>query len=336
MSRELLESTGDPKCDRVVEGLIGVFEVILPGRLRACYLRGSRASNMSVDGSDLDLYLVVKDVFSDVAEYERASQLVEHCARISPVLLEVLLIGERRLHDSDAVEAAQDIRIGTRLLFGDDIRSVLDPLDVDAYVRSVVHTPYYSYSYPEQRQVRLEVPLDHLDPAGEFYGFDQWLIPDPTGADVPSTKLLVATVGWTATAIVALRAGVYVRDKSASVQLYQQHVGDEWEGLVTSVYDLCRTAWRYFMPSTDSDRRELRNLSEQALHFQNHYLEQFYLDYQLDELDSNDIDRQSLAALRLGQIIFPIDRVIRALRALESRSSGQLCELLTTTLRAYA
>lgn len=36
------------------------------------------------------------------------------------------------------------------------------------------------------------------------------------------------SVGWTATAIIALRSGQYVRDKAACVELYEKHVADEW------------------------------------------------------------------------------------------------------------
>ena len=75
------------------------------------------------------------------------------------MLVEVVLIGERQLGDPDALDAALDVRLGTRLLYGEDIRPKLPAFDADAYVRAVVHTPYYSYSFPEQRGHRLVYPL---------------------------------------------------------------------------------------------------------------------------------------------------------------------------------
>lgn len=159
---ELLDTTGDRRCDNVVQGLVGTFELVFPGRLRACYLRGSRASGASIEGSDLDLYVVFKDRFVDGVEGKRAQQLVDHCGRLTPMLLEVVLIGERRLRDPDALYAAVDLKLGTRLLYGEDIRPRLPAIDADAYVREIVHTPYYSYRLPRQRKDRLVYPLRHV------------------------------------------------------------------------------------------------------------------------------------------------------------------------------
>jgi hypothetical protein len=126
--------------------------------------------------------------------------------------------------------------------------------------------------------------------------------------------LLIASVGWTATAIIALRSGQYVPDKAGCVALYQKHVADEWTDLVTQVHDLCRNSWHYEIPSDAADRRTPRALRDQALDFQNHFLA-LYRQYQLTELASADPDRQKLAAHRLKQIVFPDQHVADALNA---------------------
>ncbi|TCO47844.1 nucleotidyltransferase-like protein [Kribbella antiqua] len=300
---ELIESTGDGRCDKIVQGLIGIFDSAFPGRVRGFYLRGSHASGTPIAGSDLDLFIVFKDRFTDQAEYERARELSGDCARLTPMLLEIVLVGERGLHRPEGVSAALNLKLATRLLYGEDIRPALPPYDADTYLRSVIHTPLLSYSYAAQRRT-LVYPLQHIDPDGEFFGFDQWTMPGPDGLDQPSTKLLIGTVGWTATAIIALRSGEYVRDKAACVALYQQHVADEWTDLVTQVHDLCRNRWHYQLPTTDADRHTLRSLCAQALNFQNHFLP-LYRDYQLTELTSTDPDRRQLATHRLQQITFP-------------------------------
>lgn len=137
-------------------------------------------------------------------------------------------------------------------------------------------------------------------------------MPTPDGTDQPSAKLLIATVGWTATAIIALRSGPYVRDKTACVDLYQKHVADEWTDLVTQVHHLCRTRWHYQLPTNPADRHTLRALCEQTLQFKNHFLA-LYRQYQLDELASGDPKRAQLAAQRLQQIIFDDQEVEEAL-----------------------
>ncbi len=297
----MIESTGDRGCDRIAQGVVGVFETAFPGRVRGFYLRGSHASGTSIAGSDLDLFIVFKDRFTEPAEYERAQALSAHCARLTPMLLEIILVGERGLRQPSGISAALNLKLATRLLYGEDIRPDLPLYDAETYVRSVVHTPYLSYTYPVQRRNSpLVYPLDHIDADGPFFGFDQWT----DRADEPSAKLLIATVGWTATAIVALRSGQYVRDKAACVELYQKYVADEWTDLVTQVHDLCRNRWHYRIPADATDRQRLRDLCRRALDFQNHFL-RLYHEYQLAELASGDADRRQLAAERLTQIVFP-------------------------------
>ncbi len=58
---ELIASTGDFRCDRIAQGVIGVFEATFPNRVRGYYLRGSRASGTSIGGSDIDLFVIFKD-----------------------------------------------------------------------------------------------------------------------------------------------------------------------------------------------------------------------------------------------------------------------------------
>ena len=55
--------------------MIEIFVAAFPGRVRGVYLRGSHASGTSIDGCDLDLFVVFKDRFVDGAEYERARAL---------------------------------------------------------------------------------------------------------------------------------------------------------------------------------------------------------------------------------------------------------------------
>lgn len=310
---ELLASTGDLRCDRIVSGVVGVFESAFCDRIRGYYLRGSRASGTSIDGSDIDLFVVFEDHFLDEAEYVRARDLGDHCGRLSPILLECLLVGERGLRRD--LNLALNLKLATQLLYGEDIRPELPAFEPDGYVRSVMHTPYYSYMLPPQRRNagQLTYPLQHFAPEDPYFGYTGWTMPAPDGTDRPSTKLLIASVGWTATAIVALRTGEYVKDKSASADLYRRLIGDEWTDLVVGVHDLCRNRWHYQIPEDDSDRRILRELCDRALAFQNHFL-MIYRGYQLAELATDDAERQQLAVQRLREIVFADAEVASALK----------------------
>lgn len=309
---QLLTSTGDPHCDKISQGVIGLFELTFPDRIRGYYLRGSRASDTSIAGSDIDLFVIFKDRFVTEDEYYRAHDLNKYCEQISPILLECVLVGELGLRRN--IYLALNLKFSTRLLHGDDIRPDLPPYDRDSYVRSVVHTPYFSYMHPPQRKTAGQVtyPLQHIAPDDTFFGYTQWPMPAADGTDQPSTKLLVASVGWTATAIVALHTGEYVRDKAACTNLYRTRIADDWTDLVVSVHELCRSRWHYRIPDSDTDQQTLRELCDQALHFQNHYLT-LYREYQLNELASDDPERQELATHRLQQITFPDDEVKTAL-----------------------
>jgi hypothetical protein len=334
----LVESTGSPACDAIARGVIGAVGRAFPDRVRGCYLRGSHATGTSTAGSDLDLFIVFKEGFAGRAEVEKAYAICRSCARAAPVPLEVIVVSESDLHDGDDLVIPLNLKLATRLLHGEDIRPGLPGLRVDAWVRSVVHTPYFSYRFPAQRRrlPALTFPLRHIDPDRPFYGYDRWLGgPDGGGlAGVSGTKLLVATVCWTATAIVALRTGRYVPDKNAAVELYREHVGDQWTDLVVRTYELCRNRWQYRLPDGQADRRALRELCRRALPFQNHFLG-LYRRYHLDELGSADAGRQLLAARRLGQIVFPDREVAGALERLRSSDQPELAAAVEATLDKY-
>ena len=326
----------DPRVDGVTRGVSGIFEHAFPDRIRGVYLRGSHASGTVTAGSDLDMFVVFKDTFVDSGEAARAQKVCEHCALLSPILLEIIVISEGGLQRDDNVVVALQLKLASRLVHGDDTRGELPEMRVEAYVREVVHTPYYSYRYPavRRRNHALTYPLHHIDDAEPCLGYDEMLMPGPDGTDVPSTKLLVASVGWTATAIIASQTGLYVRDKSDCVELYREHIADEWTDLVVDVHELCRNRWEYRVPTADSDRLTLQILCERALAFQNHYLGR-YRCYLLAELRSGTPDRQLLATRRLRDIVFPDQQVDDALRELLLAGDAEVRQEAKVTLNSY-
>ncbi len=232
-------------------------------------------------------------------------------------MLECLLVGERGLGQDPNL--ALNLKLATRLLYGEDIRPDLPAFDRYSYVRSVIHTPYFSCVYPTQRSNtgHLTYPLQHISTGDQFLGYTQWAMPAADGTEQPSTRLLIASVGWTATAIVALRTGQYVKDKNACVDLYRTLIGDEWTRLVVEVHDLCRNRWHYRVPDSRTDQRTLRELCHRALAFQNHFLT-IYREYQFAELACCDPERQALAIARLHQVVFRDEEVASALADAEA------------------
>jgi hypothetical protein len=84
MTTTLLESTGAPSADRILQGVIGILEQVFPGRVRGYFVRGSYASDTSTEGSDLDMFVVFKDAFVEPAEAGKARSICRHCALLSP------------------------------------------------------------------------------------------------------------------------------------------------------------------------------------------------------------------------------------------------------------
>lgn len=86
-----------------------------------------------------------KNRFADSNERDRAYALRGHCGQLTPMLLEIVLVAERILHQPEALGAALNLKLATRLIHGEDIRPDLPSFDAATYVRSIVHQPYFSY-----------------------------------------------------------------------------------------------------------------------------------------------------------------------------------------------
>jgi hypothetical protein len=133
--------------------------------------------------------------------------------------------------------------------------------------------------------------------------------------------LLTVVVGRIATALVVHRTGIYVGTKAESTTSYEAHVGDEWTDLVRNVYALCKQEWHYRLPGNSDDRQQLKTLCQRALQFENHFYTTYH-DYLLKELSGQSNEGRLRAIERCGEIIFPGDRVQRALY--QVRNTGDL------------
>lgn len=237
----LLHSTGEARIDAILCGLIGLFETIFPARIRGYYLLGSFADGTALPDSDIDLFMLFKDGFQDATEEARAAAIIEHCARISPVELDVEPNGEPIPYRLRAV----NVKLASRVIFGEDIRDGIPLPPIDAYSRDALDLAVRLLARVRQTPPVLTFPLEYPDPTGEFFGYDRREMRDASSATLPSTKDLVVTVGLIATALVALKAGRYVGSKRDCIRLYQSEISDSWTDLETAVYANCRDRWAY-------------------------------------------------------------------------------------------
>lgn len=262
--------------------IVDSFTTTFPERIRAVYIQGSYADNTNVNTSDFDLLIVFKDSFQD-GERQRAELLVQQCIAKSVVELDIELVDEQSLVDG----ISPTFKYGSRLIFGEDIRDTLPLMSFIEWTRDRMHSSMWRTAFLFNRSGIVTYPLDYPDPQGEFYGYDARLLRLPDGSEVHCTRDLIRLVGWSATAILAYKAGVYVARKSECHRLYQAHFHDEWGALLQDIYELCRGKWHYLLPVDENERLMLRHICERTLSFENHFLA-IYKEFVLAELNGDD------------------------------------------------
>ena len=280
-SVSLLNSVGNPMVDDILRGVIGIFESAFPNRIRGYYLTGSYTDGTAVPASDIDVDILFVDSFLSREEHEKARQISEYCSLISPIDLELNLYGEGQALRIGLPE----LKFASVLLHGDDIRGKLVLIPLEWWQRSLMHVPYRFFSRIRGNPEYLRFPLDYPNPQGDFYGYD---IREARAADNsmhPGTKEIINCVGKSALAIIALKANVYVNDKNDCLKQYRKRINDEWTDLIIDVYAKCRTAWGYCVPEDAEGRKQLKNICERTLAFENYFL-RLYKDFLLAELKS--------------------------------------------------
>jgi hypothetical protein len=299
----LANSTHRPNIDRILKGVIGIFEQVFSERIRGYYLRGSHRTGNDVPNSDLDLYVIFKENFRDEIEIQQAVQLCESCALIAPMLLEIAPGGEIHLGRAELAGLTLNFKLSTQFLYGEDIRDQIILPASEVWLRWVMHNQLFSFIAERPNLDVLVFPLGYPDPQAEFYGYDRRTLPSVDGGEQYSTKGLITTVCWLATALVAFRTGNYVGSKREAVESYKAHIGGEWSDFVEKVYDY-RSHWHYLLPVEKSDRQTLGLTCQRALEFSNHFLE-IYQGFLLDELNCEQPDAQLPAINSFIRIVYP-------------------------------
>jgi len=271
--------TGDAVVDRTVRGFLEVVALLFPERIRACYLTGSwsdgtavRVPGESLNSSDVDLSVVFRGA-AEAGERERFEACRRACEEISGLGLDGL--------DASALDETQLVQDGnvsvkeaSLLLSGEDIRQAIPVPRLGDYTQRAI-TLSVTLIGTFRATTVLAPPLTYPDPVGEFYGYD---FGEEEYGGLIGTRLLVDSVTWGATALVAIQAQRLGASKRAAVALYADIIGDEWTALIQGIYQRCKHEWRYGIPEASHDRQELRGLCSQVVAFENHLLD-LYANY---------------------------------------------------------
>ena len=275
----LLNSVGNRNVDNILRGVIGIFESVFPNRIRGYYLKGSYTDGTAVPASDIDVDILFVDSFYSREEHEKAQRTSEYCSSISPIDLELNLYGEGQAFRLGLPE----LMFASVLLHGEDIRDKLVLIPLEWWQRILMHIPYRFFSRIRGNPEYLLFPLVYPDSKAEFYGYDTREARAADSSMHAGTKEIINCVGKSALAIIALKAKTYVNDKNDCLKQYQTRINDEWTHLIQDVYSKCRKTWEYFVPEDTEDRKQLKNICERTLAFENYFLS-LYKEFLLAEL----------------------------------------------------
>jgi hypothetical protein len=291
--------TGNTHIDRVLHEAIVRLEAAFPQRIRACYIEGSHANGTALTTSDLDLTIVFCERFKSQAEREQAQHLCSEYAAQVGVELDAEIVDEASLQDG----VSPQFKLGSQLFYGVDIRAHCPLISMERWTRERMHAAYWLITQVYNRSTIVHLPLTAPDPSDCFLGYTKRPIHLIDGSTVPSTRNLIRTTGWAATALIALQAGHYVTSKRNCHMLYRTCINDGWAGLLDDLYNWCRSAWQYLIPQSAEDQQRLRDICERALAFENHFLAR-YKEFLLTQLQDT-AEEALLAALRvMSQIPF--------------------------------
>jgi hypothetical protein len=305
----LVGMTEDMRLNAALYGFVGLAEMAFPGRIRAYFMLGSHVTTEAVGASDVDIVMVFQDRFQE-GERERFELFRSYIGPLAHLPLDVTSAEETRLLTDGAVNLKQS----SLLLMGEDLRERIPLMPRDKWLRHCMHRPFIfmerGRAHADDEPLRF--PLAYPDAQGALYGYDHRMHMEADGSMHRSFKELVTLTSWTATALVALRAGEYTFSKRDAIDVYQKRVNDEWAPLFTEILE-CRKRWGYRVPEAPADQEHLRSLCARMLGAENHFLG-LYKDFLLAELRHGEMRDRVLAAQRLGLILYPGDEVLTALR----------------------
>lgn len=314
-------SLGHPLMDAVVQEVIQAYEAAFPGQIAAYYIEGSYADHTQLSTSDLDLVIVFRTRFADAEVQSRAGRIwTSH--HLGTPEVDITVVEEDSLQGG----VPPTLKLGGRLLYGQDICRRYPLLPIAAWTRERMHAAYWLLIKVYHRPTPAHLPLTFPAPLDEFYGYTNRTLRLPDGREVPCTRNLVRTTGWAATALLALQAGQYVGRKRDCVRLYREQIGDEWSSLLEELALACRDEWQYLIPTASPARKRLRELCERTLRFEQHFFT-CYKSYLLEQLRAPEHEHIRFAMSLQEQL--PLDdaeitAMLQTLRQREERQNGRV------------
>lgn len=319
MAIQLVDTTGSALADRIVQGIISLFEHVLPSSICSCYVEGSYANQSAVATSDLDLILVLHAPLVTENEQSFVSNLLEACQLLSALELDVTLTDVSHLQQS----ADPLFKLGARLLFGREVRDTIPLIPITLWARQRMHAAFWLMIHVFRRSEPIVTAIAYPNVDDLFYGYASRPMQLADGTEILTTRNLIRVTGWIATARIAYQSHRYVVNKHSCVTTYRDTIGDEWTNLLDTIDRRCRQAWHYRIPESNGEQEELRTIGQQVLGYENHFLN-LYNQFLLQELTSNNQTAQSTALEMLERTWYPEPAIITTLDQLATIEHNKL------------
>ena len=324
-SIDLCASTGNPQINGILRGLIGIYQTVFPGRLRCVYVIGSYSDGSAVPGSDLDVGIVFTESLKD-AELAQFRQVNQSVALISPVRLDCGTVNPERF--THGIPAGLKKAL---VVYGENVFAKMPLEPIERALRRGMSNTFHSLYVLRQRDETLIYPLGYPDPAGVYFGYEQWGTYLGERTFGPGVRSLVTSVTLIASCLVMLQAGQRVGSKQESISAYQTYIGDEWTDFVQQVYTQCKEVWLYQLPESAEARQQLHGLCGRMLNFENHFLSRCR-EWILSDLTHSDRATQEMALYRLKRIAYPGEDFEAALMTLKASEDSELAQRADTVL----
>ncbi len=318
-THHLLYTIGKRYVDEPLVNMVQQYELAFPDRVRSYYLLGSYADECAVVGSDIDVYVLFKESFLIAKEMIQAQQLAAACVKKSILRLDINVIDEQALPNYQSIMRTA-LKQNSILLFGEDTRTTMTLPSRDAYTCDITDG-VIEFLLRLHRSETITYPINYPNPDGTFYGYDHMTQlsydvaalsypPDKANATYYATRELVECACRMASALLAFQTGSFVGTKRGSVQTYNNEIHDEWSPFLTAMFEKGKIQWMYGIPEREEERLELRELCEQMLAFENHYL-RHYRAYLLSLLQSEEQQNVQFALQRLKTVHYDDDDMMR-------------------------
>ncbi len=129
---------GHPQVDSVVQEVIQVYEQHFPGQIAAYYVEGSYADQTSLPTSDIDLVIVFRSRFAD-ADARHVAEQIWTSNQVSTQEVDITVVDEDSLREG----VRPNVKLGGRLIAGQDVCSLYPLLPIEEWARERMHAAYW-------------------------------------------------------------------------------------------------------------------------------------------------------------------------------------------------